>query len=409
MNAESKPAAPLILRGCLCIPTDNPPSSITDVLRDCLAQTRLPILVIDDGSPEPIKEILLRAGLKSSVDSGRLILHRLPQSQGKGAAIQIAFHLGVEHGFTHLLTLDGEGDSPHLARNVQRLLDIGCENPGDLIIGRRKQVSASVPASTQVGNKLSRFRARFQTGAPATDAQSGFRLYPLFQLQKMRFLTHRDDFEIEVLIRLLWKGVGLREVEIEGSTGPNPDRVRDVHNFWDKARHTGLHAVFALLSLLKRDRSPARTAMAFGLGIFVGCTPFFGLHSLIAVGLAVLFRLNFPLLLLGTQVSIPPLAPFVAIASIAIGDWLLGGKGVTNRQHDIHHSLRELFHHPNLHAAGSHLEAWLLGSTVLGILLGGGFGVLVYGLLSDDRAPLPVTARPPAATEHRAGPRNKPA
>src|SRR5260370_19061202 len=47
-----------------------------------------------------------------------------------------------------------------------------------------------------------------------------------------------------------------------------------------------------LLDLLGREQPPERVAAAIGVGVAVGFSPFVGLHLLIALGLAFLFRLN---------------------------------------------------------------------------------------------------------------------
>ena len=47
-----------------------------------------------------------------------------------------------------------------------------------------------------------------------------------------------------------------------------------------------------LLDLLGREQPPERVAAAIGVGVAVGFSPFVGLHLLLALGLAFLFRLN---------------------------------------------------------------------------------------------------------------------
>jgi uncharacterized protein (DUF2062 family)/SAM-dependent methyltransferase len=83
-----------------------------------------------------------------------------------------------------------------------------------------------------------------------------------------------------------------------------------------------------LLELLYKLRtaadSPARQAAAVALGVFIGCTPFFGFHLLLCIGFARLFRLNQIKVYLASHVSLPLVWPFLVMAEIQVGRWLRG-------------------------------------------------------------------------------------
>lgn len=68
--------------------------------------------------------------------------------------------------------------------------------------------------------------------------------------------------------------------------------------------------------------SPARTACALGLGIFVGLMPIAPLQTLTAIGLAFLCRLNRLAVLGGTLVWQPFTAPFIYAAEYGVGEWV---------------------------------------------------------------------------------------
>jgi hypothetical protein len=69
---------------------------------------------------------------------------------------------------------------------------------------------------------------------------------------------------------------------------------------------------------------PPRAALAFALGVFIACTPFLGLHALMALGLAFLLGLNRLAVLAGTFVNNPwTLAPLYTTA-VSLGMVLLG-------------------------------------------------------------------------------------
>jgi len=78
-----------------------------------------------------------------------------------------------------------------------------------------------------------------------------------------------------------------------------------------------------LADLLGREEPPERVAAAIALGIGVGFSPFLGIHFLIAIGLAFLFRLNRIDALLGQFVGNPWTLPPVYAAGYALGRKLL--------------------------------------------------------------------------------------
>jgi hypothetical protein len=72
------------------------------------------------------------------------------------------------------------------------------------------------------------------------------------------------------------------------------------------------------------DEPPSRVAAAWALGIALGLSPFLGLHTLLGLLLAVVFRLNKIDVLLGTMISNPWVLTAYFPVSVALGQWLLG-------------------------------------------------------------------------------------
>jgi len=81
----------------------------------------------------------------------------------------------------------------------------------------------------------------------------------------------------------------------------------------------------AFRRLLAIDDPPERTALAFSIGVFIGFSPFLGLHTILATALAFVFRFNKIAIYTGTFINNPflTLVPII-IASYAIGAFLLG-------------------------------------------------------------------------------------
>ncbi len=121
------------------------------------------------------------------------------------------------------------------------------------------------------------------------------------------------------------------------------------------------HARKFITPLLKEGLDPSRAAAAVFLGVFIGIVPIYGLQTLAAVGVALLFRLNKPLTIAGTFVNNPMLQPLIVVSSVELGCLLRVG------------SFQPL---SALAAARTHLNKeqffiWVIGSVALGILVGG--------------------------------------
>jgi uncharacterized protein (DUF2062 family)/SAM-dependent methyltransferase len=128
-------------------------------------------------------------------------------------------------------------------------------------------------------------------------------------------------------------------------------------------------------TLLKENLTPGGAAAAVFLGIFIGIVPIYGFQTLVAVGLALFFGLNKPLTVAGTFINNPLLQPVIVVSSVEIGYFLRDG------------SFRP-FHLSAL--AGAHMKeqllGWVMGSVVLGIIVGGA-GAAITAVVVQVKAP----------------------
>lgn len=346
----------MILRVCVVVPTFDNPRTISSVVKDIVSKTDFPVLIVDDGSETPVTNVLYSWEVREALEQGRVKVARFEENRGKGAALQFAIERLIAEGYTHMFSVDGDGQ--HLAREIPKLVEVAKSNPWDLVIGNRRLKSKNVPQISKFGRKFSNFWVQYQTGLQIRDSQSGFRLYPLFPMQTMKFATVKYDFEIEVLIRLMWRGVHVREVDIDVLYPEGSERVSHFHKFKDNARISALNTALVVISLLRSHRSPAQLALAAGIGVFVGCTPLYGFHTLIVAAIAFALRMNVVAAFLGSQVSLPPFVPLIVLASVYLGAHVLGI--------------------PESSGMISHFYQYAAGSVVLGLLLGGLAGVGVF-------------------------------
>jgi uncharacterized protein (DUF2062 family) len=115
--------------------------------------------------------------------------------------------------------------------------------------------------------------------------------------------------------------------------------------------------------LLKEGLDPSRAAAAVFLGIFIGILPIYGLQTLTAVGVALLFRLNKPLTVAGTLINNPVLLPLIIFSSVELGCLLRNGSFQPL-------NLSTLVDTPR-HINKEQFFIWVIGSVALGILVGG--------------------------------------
>ena len=204
MDAPAAQQARPAFRPCVLIPTYDNPQTIGDVV--ARVRVHVPdVIVIDDGSgPEGREavEALGRAGLAH-------VCHR-EQNGGKGAAVKTGFAEAQKLGFTHALQVDADGQ--HALDDIPELLDRARMQPEALVLGA-PLYDASAPKSRRIGRQITRFWTNLETGGPVIDdPMCGFRVYPLQAVSEVHVWGNRMDFDIEIAVRLVWRGTPVLNV-----------------------------------------------------------------------------------------------------------------------------------------------------------------------------------------------------
>ena len=78
-----------------------------------------------------------------------------------------------------------------------------------------------------------------------------------------------------------------------------------------------------LLDALHLDDPPWRLALSLAVGVFISFTPFYGLQTLLAIGVALVCRLNRAATVAGTWLNLPWFAPLVYAGALRFGTLLL--------------------------------------------------------------------------------------
>ena len=323
----------------IIIPAYNHSNSLRDVVSRAL-KVHPAVMVVDDGSSENVVDIL--SGLNVPVVSH-------PENLGKGSAILTGAREALKRGMTHIVTIDADGQ--HDPFDFKRFIPVLMEDPHAIIVGRRNFQNfkrANIPGSAVFGRSFSNFWLRVQTGQTLGDTQSGFRIYPLFVIERLKLRERRYSFEIEILVKAAWAGIRLREVDISVYYPPADKRISHFHLFKDNVRisllntrltmrsilpwphHkiegindrtsekiTMVHPMRSIKTLLKtllaENISPKQLAAAGSLGVFLGTLPLIACHTIVILFAANFYRLNRVVSLSASQLCMPPLVPALCI------------------------------------------------------------------------------------------------
>ena len=322
------------LRVCIIIPTYNNEKTLRRVLDGVLGYTTH-IIVVNDGATDSTSEILKNYPQLTVIDHAA--------NAGKGTALANGFRKARELGYDHAITIDSDGQ--HFPSDIPAFLDAIRNEPETLFIGSRNMGQAGVPKKSSFGNKFSNFWFWFETGTKLEDTQSGYRAYPLHLIPK-RFFTTKFEFEIEVIVRSAWKGIPVKNIPVKVLYDPG-ERVSHFRPFRDFTRISILNTVlvhillfyikprdavrslkkkglkrFLLNDVLQSGDSNTRKALSIGLGAFMAVSPFWGFHAALALLLAAVLKLNKAIAFAFSNISPPPIIPFVIYASMKAGSLL---------------------------------------------------------------------------------------
>ena len=79
-----------------------------------------------------------------------------------------------------------------------------------------------------------------------------------------------------------------------------------------------------LNKILSLDAHPGHISAGFAVGVFISFTPFFGLHTPMAIAIAFLFRLNKLTCITGAWINTPLTIVPVLVGSYNLGSFLMG-------------------------------------------------------------------------------------
>ena len=407
---------------CVIIPTYNNAGTLENVIRGVHDYTS-DIIVVNDGSTDETEEILGKLAVGSGqfpVGSGQLAVgskhhsttaprHHgtttplrfitIKKNTGKGFALRQGFNYAIQQGYKYAITIDSDGQ--HFPEDIPKFIEAIEKHPDSIVIGARDMNQEDVPGTSSFGHSFSIFWFRVETGLKIADVQSGYRLYPLKKIGMIKhFFSRKYEFEVEVLVRLAWRGVSIVSVPVQIWYAPKGERVSHFRKGRDFARTTLLNIILVFSALLwirpfhfartlrkksfkeiireyfiNSKDSNAKLAWSVVLGTFIGVSPFWGYQMVVAVFLAHLLRLNKFVALVTSNISIPPMIPIIIFISYLVGGYVLG----------IEISHLEYSSGIDFGWIKQNLIQYIVGSFVFGALLAPVSGLVTYTLLAIFR------------------------
>ena len=185
------------------IPSYNPGPKVFSTVHAALGQWA-PVWVVVDGSTDHSEHRLS----EMAAAEPNLLVSVLPRNSGKGAAVLFGMREAQALGFTHVLTMDSDGQHP--VESIVPFMQASSASPAAMVLGK-PVFDASAPSLRVKGRRISNWWADLETlWAGIDDSLFGFRVYPidpLISIMRRQLWMRRFDFDVEAVVRLCWRGV----------------------------------------------------------------------------------------------------------------------------------------------------------------------------------------------------------
>lgn len=162
------------------------------------------VLVVIDGSTD---------GSEKAVESMRathpgLRVLKQPCNRGKGAAVLRGTEFAGAEGFTHVLTMDSDGQHP--PDWIPKFIALIQTHPEAVLFGK-PVFGPEAPLLRVRGRRISNAWSDIETlGWGIGDSLFGMRVYPVQPLLRAfrgTLFARRFDFDTEIAVRVCWQGV----------------------------------------------------------------------------------------------------------------------------------------------------------------------------------------------------------
>lgn len=185
------------------IPSYNAGAKLAETVQTACAQWSPVWVVIDGSTDDSAATVEALAG-----DHEGLRVLKLAENGGKGTAVLHGLDEASRLGFSHVLTMDSDGQHP--AGLIPAFMQASQAAPAAMVLGV-PVFDDSAPALRVKGRKISNWWANLETlWVGIGDSLYGFRVYPVEALRRVMHeqrWMRRFDFDPEAVVRLAWAGV----------------------------------------------------------------------------------------------------------------------------------------------------------------------------------------------------------
>ena len=221
------------------IPSYNPGQKVFETVSAARAQWA-PVWVVVDGSTDGTAAELQKI---AATDPDLRVIVRA-RNGGKGTAVLDGLTEAAALGFTHVLTMDSDGQHP--ADRIQAFMADSATHPTAMVLGE-PVFDTSAPSIRVKGRKISNWWANLETlWWGIHDSLFGFRVYPiapLLRLMRRSLWMRRFDFDVEAVVRLSWAGVPMRNLPAKVRYFTAAEGGVSHFNYWrDNVLLSSMHA-----------------------------------------------------------------------------------------------------------------------------------------------------------------------
>ena len=169
----------------ILIPSYNSNKQLQKLIHQIKGQYKNQVIVVDDGSPEPVE-----------LEYNDISLIQNESNRGKGLSLKRGLDFAREKGFNHVITMDS--DLQHDPRELALFLN--SKSNLDFVLGYRER-DKSMPILRKFSNWITSLIISRLTGVKIIDSQCGYRRYSLQAIDNIEFLETGFQFESEILIK----------------------------------------------------------------------------------------------------------------------------------------------------------------------------------------------------------------
>jgi glycosyltransferase involved in cell wall biosynthesis len=199
------------LKLSVLIPVYNEERTIEEVVqRVCAVKIPKEIILVDDGSTDGTRDILVRAQNRANDSLNELKIFFQPYNQGKGAALKKALsHVSGDIVIIQDADLEQDpADYPALLEPIQH-------GYADVVYGNRFPGARPVLLSWHLmGNRVLTWVSNMLTNLSLSDMEVGYKVFRAEVLKGIEIESKRFEFEPEITIKLAKKGCRFYEVPV---------------------------------------------------------------------------------------------------------------------------------------------------------------------------------------------------